>query len=61
MKRRIAKRWKPEDIDRFANEPDITKADEMAREIGGALPYLWEARKEDAKSRQEKPSAPELG
>lgn len=62
MKRRIAKRWKPEEIDRIANEPDIAKADALAREIGGAVLYLWEARKDDAESeRQENPPAPELG
>lgn len=62
MKRRIAKRWKPEEIDRFANEPDIAKADALARELGGVVLYLWEARKDDAESeREESPPASELG
>lgn len=61
-KRRIAKRWKPEEIDRFAIEPDIAKADALAREIGGAVLYLWEAQKDNAEpERPENPPASELG
>lgn len=61
-KRRIARRWRPDQIDRFANVPDLAKADELAREIGGAVELLWNAEKDpDARPGETEPPAPGMG
>lgn len=60
-KRRIARRWRPDQIEDFANKPDIPKADELARELGGAVELFWTAEKDPNAEDQEPTPAPGMG
>lgn len=57
--RRIARRWTPEQIERFATEPDFPKADAYARRVSPLVAALWNAERDDAADEREAASQAE--
>jgi hypothetical protein len=52
LKRRIARRWTPEQIEQMAIVPDLKKADERANELSGLIAAFWYAATDEGADKQ---------